>query len=59
MEMKPQPSSSVQDNQVFIKALASVLSVSRPDVQKTIAEAKTEKPLPHKRYKYDPAKGRP
>jgi hypothetical protein len=39
--------------------LASVLSVSRPEIQKTIAEAKTEKPLPHTRYMYAPAKGRP
>jgi hypothetical protein len=57
--MKIEPSSSKAENQVFTQALSSILSVSRPEIQKTIAEAKIEKPLPHTRYKYDPAKGRP
>lgn len=42
----------------FTKALSSVLSVSREEMQKRLREAKPEKPSPHKRYSYDPAKGR-
>lgn len=43
----------------FTQALASVLSVSPSEIQDKLAQAKTEKPLPHKRYKYVPEEDRP
>ena len=42
----------------FRKALASVLSVSPAEIREKLAQAKTEKPLPHKRYKYVPEEDR-
>ncbi len=47
------------EHEKFTKALVSVLSVSRAEIQEKLAQAKAEKPSPHKRYTYDPAKGRP
>jgi len=43
----------------FTKALASALSVSPDEIQDKLAQAKTEKPSPHKRYKYVPEEDRP
>ena len=42
----------------FTKALASVLALSRSEVQDRIAQAKGEKPSPHTRYKYVPEEDR-
>jgi hypothetical protein len=42
----------------FKAALASVLSVSPGEIQDKLAQAKTEKPSPHKRYKYVPEEDR-
>ena len=42
----------------FTKALASVLSVSPDEIRDKLAQAKTEKPSPHKRYKYVPEEDR-
>jgi len=44
---------------LFPKALASVLSASPKQIQDSRAQAKIEKPSPHTKYTYDPAKGRP
>jgi hypothetical protein len=38
----------------FTAALASVLSVSPDGIRDKLAQTKTEKPSPHKRYKYVP-----
>jgi hypothetical protein len=38
----------------FTKALASVLSASPKQIQDSRAQAKAEKPSPHKRYTFDP-----
>jgi hypothetical protein len=46
-------------NEKFKKALASVLSASPEQIRASRALAKAEKPSPHKRYTYDPAKGQP
>lgn len=43
-----------RDTEKFNKALSSVLSVSREELQKRLREAKPEPPSPHKRYSYDP-----
>jgi hypothetical protein len=43
----------------FTKALASVLSASPKQIQDSHAQAKAEKPSPHTKYTYVPAKGRP
>jgi hypothetical protein len=51
MEQNPNP-----EHEKFKKALASVLSASPEQSRDTLAQAKAEKPLPHKRWKYDPAK---
>lgn len=51
--------SAPQGAEKFTKALASVLSVSRAEIQEKLAQAKAEKPSPHTRYTYDPAKDRP
>ena len=45
-------------DQKFKKALASVLSASPEQIRESRVLAKAEKPSPHKRYTYDPAKGR-
>jgi hypothetical protein len=50
--MKARPESKKHEK--FTKALASVLSVSPNEIQDKLAQAKTEKPSPHKRYKYVP-----
>ena len=42
------------EQEKFNTALASVLSVSREEMQRRLREAKPEKPSPHKRYSYDP-----
>lgn len=41
----------------FTKALASVLSVDPKKIQDKLAQAKSEKPSPHTRYKYAPEEG--
>ena len=46
-------------HEVFTQALASALSVSRSEIQDRLAQAKTEKPSPHTKYTYVPAKGQP
>jgi hypothetical protein len=40
----------------FNEALASALSVSRSEIQERLAQAKDEKPSPHTKYTYVPAK---
>lgn len=45
---------SSPENDKVTKALSSVLSVSREEMQKRLREAKPEPPSPHKRYFYDP-----
>jgi hypothetical protein len=41
----------------FTKALASVLSASPEQIRESRAQAKTEKPSPHTKYKYVPEEG--
>jgi len=48
-----------QPHDKFTAALASVLSASPEQIRESRALAKAEKPSPHKRYIYDPAKGQP
>jgi hypothetical protein len=43
----------------FKKALASVLSASPEQIRESRAQAKAEKPSPHKRYTYAPEEGQP
>jgi hypothetical protein len=52
---KPEPENTESAN--FKRALASVLSASPSRIRESLAQAKSEKPSPHKRYKYVPAKG--
>ena len=52
---KPKPN---PHHEKFTKALASVLSASPKQIQDSRAQAKSEKPSPHTKYIYDPAKGR-
>jgi len=40
----------------FTRALSSVLSADPKQIQDSRAQAKAEKPSPHRRYTYDPAK---
>jgi len=49
---------SANKDDKFKAALASVLSVSPSELQDKLAQAKTEKPSPHKRYKYVPEEDR-
>ena len=44
---------------LFNAALASVLSASPEQIRDSRVQAKAEKPSPHTRYTYAPAKGRP
>jgi len=53
--VKAKSPSSGQDK--FTKALASVLSASPEQIQDSCAQAKAEKPSPHKKYKYVPEEG--
>jgi hypothetical protein len=46
-----------KEHNKFTKALASVLSASPKQIQDSRAQAKAEKPSPHTRYTYAPAKG--
>ena len=48
----------VTPDEKFKAALASVLSVSPERIQEKLAQAKTEKPSPYKRYKYVPEEDR-
>jgi hypothetical protein len=57
--MEKKISRSMSENEKFTKALASVLSASPEQIRESRAQAKAEKPSPHKRYTYDPAKGQP
>jgi len=57
--MKKEHASWTKQNETFTKALASVLSVSPTEIREKLAQAKAEKPSPHTRYIYDPAKDRP
>jgi hypothetical protein len=43
----------------FTKALASVLSADPKKIRDKEAQAKTEKPSPHKKYTYAPEEGQP
>jgi hypothetical protein len=45
-----------KDNK-FTKALASVLSADPKKIQDKLAQAKSEKPSPHTKYKYVPEEG--
>jgi hypothetical protein len=49
---------STSKHEKFKAALASVLSVSPKQIQDSRVQAKAEKPSPHKRYSYVPAKDR-
>jgi hypothetical protein len=55
--MKIKPSSSAKENQVFTSALSKVLSVSKQQLQRAVAESKSEKTSKHKRWKYVPEEG--
>jgi hypothetical protein len=57
--MKASPKTKLTHGDKFTKALASVLSASPKQIQDSRAQAKSEKPSPHTKYTYDPAKGRP
>jgi hypothetical protein len=48
---------SVTEHDKFTKALASVLSADPKKIRDKIAQAKNEKPSPHKKYKYVPEEG--
>ena len=50
-------SSLTKEHEKFTKALASVLSASPKQIQDSRAQAKSEKPSPHTRYKYVPEEG--
>jgi Mn-dependent DtxR family transcriptional regulator len=52
--MQVVPSSSKKQNQAFTSALSKALSVSRAEVQKAVAAAKSEPTSKHKRWKYVP-----
>jgi hypothetical protein len=54
--MNPAPKSAPEEK--FKKALASVLSADPKKIREKIAQAKSEKPSPHAKYTYDPARGR-
>lgn len=45
-------------SEVFTSALASVLSASPKQIRNSIAQAKAEKPSPHKRYTFVPEEDR-
>jgi hypothetical protein len=53
MKTKPSPAS---ENERFTKALASVLSADPKKIRDKEAQAKSEKPSPHTKYKYVPGK---
>jgi hypothetical protein len=55
--MADRPSKASKEHEKFTKALTSVLSASPEQIRESRAQAKAEKPSPHKRYIYDPAKG--
>lgn len=55
--MNARPLSTPQQDK-FTKALVSVLSVDPKKIRDKLAQARSEKPSPHARYTYDPAKGR-
>lgn len=57
--MKEHRKTETLEHEKFNKALASVLSASPAQIRESRALAKAEKPSPHKRYTYDPAKGQP
>lgn len=48
----------LENQEKFKKALASALSASPKQIQDSRAQAKAEKPSPHKRYTYAPEEGR-
>jgi len=43
----------------FAEALSSILSVSKPELQRRLDRTKSEKVSRYKRYKYVPAKPQP
>jgi hypothetical protein len=49
--------SNSKKQEKFKKALASVLSASPEQIRESRAQAKAEKPSPHKRYSYAPEEG--
>jgi hypothetical protein len=49
---KPRP----PEQQVFMEALSSALSVSKQEIQARISKSQAEKVSRHARYKYVPAK---
>jgi hypothetical protein len=53
--MKTAPKDRVDEK--FKKALASVLSADPKKIQDKLAQAKSEKPSPHTKYKYVPEEG--
>jgi hypothetical protein len=55
--MEKRISRSSGENEKFKKALASVLSASPKQIQDSRAQAKSEKPSPHTKYKYVPEEG--
>lgn len=56
--MKRTACNSVEAEKVT-KALASVLSASPKQIRDSVAQAKAEKPSPHKKYSFDPEEGQP
>jgi hypothetical protein len=51
------PKQRPQEHGKFTKALASVLSADPKKIRDKIAQAKSEKPSPHTKYKYVPEEG--
>jgi hypothetical protein len=50
-------STSSKEGETFRKALASVLSADPKKIRDKQAQAKSERPSPHTRYKYVPEEG--
>ena len=56
--MKENPTQLTAEHERLTKALASFLSVSPAETREKLAQAKAEKPSPHKRYTYAPEEDR-
>jgi hypothetical protein len=56
--MKIEPSSSIEQNQAFVKALRKVVRASPTSVRAAISESKAGKPSQVERFSYAPVKAR-
>lgn len=57
--MNQPPKEKPPEYKVFIEALSTALSVSKPDLRQRVDQMKSEKVSRYKRYKYVPAKPQP